>query len=78
MVSIDAPTEKAAKLCERLQGKRSFELVYMAMNDLPDVCFDKLFAYVPRPNLVKLYFYFWFLDALQDASYLTLFAVVNN
>jgi len=29
VVCIDAPTEKATKLCERLQGKRSFKLVYM-------------------------------------------------
>ncbi|XP_068754213.1 holothin acyltransferase-like [Montipora capricornis] len=45
VVCIDAPTEKATKLCERLQGKRSFELVYMVMNDLPDACFDKWFGY---------------------------------
>ena len=45
VVCIDAPTEKAAKLCERLQGKRSFELVYMVMNGVPDACFDKWFGY---------------------------------
>ena len=45
VVCIDAPTEKATKLCERLQGKRSFELVYMVMNDPPDACFDKWFGY---------------------------------
>ena len=45
VVCIDAPTEKATKLCERLQGKRSLELVYMVMNDLPDACFDKWFGY---------------------------------
>jgi len=45
VVCIDAPTEKATKLCERLQGKRSFELVYMVMDDLPDACFDKWFGY---------------------------------
>ena len=44
VVCIDAPTEKASKLCERLQGKRSLELVYMVMNDLPDACFDKWFG----------------------------------
>ena len=45
VVCIDAPTEKATKICERLQGKRSFELVYMVMDDLPDACFDKWFGY---------------------------------
>ena len=45
VVCIDAPTKKATKLCERLQGKRSLELVYMVMNDLPDACFDKWFGY---------------------------------
>ena len=45
VVCIDAPTEKATKLCERLQGKRSFELVYMVINDLPNACFDKWFGY---------------------------------
>ena len=45
LVCIDAPTEKATKLCERLQGKRSFELVYMVMNGVPDACFDKWFGY---------------------------------
>ena len=44
VVCIDAPTEKASKLCERLQGKRSLELVYMVMNDLPDACFEKWFG----------------------------------
>ena len=45
VVCIDAPTEKATKVCERLQGKRSFELVYMVTNDLPNACFDKWFGY---------------------------------
>ena len=45
VVCIDAPTEKATKLCERLQGKRPLELVYMVMNDLPGACFDKWFGY---------------------------------
>jgi len=45
VVCIDAPTQKATKLCERLQGKRSFELVYMVMDDLPDARFDKWFGY---------------------------------
>ena len=45
VVCIDAATEKAARLCERLQGERSFELVYMVMNDLPDACFDRWFCY---------------------------------
>ena len=45
LVCIDAPTEKATKLYERLQGKRSFELVYMIMNRVPDACFDKWFGY---------------------------------
>ena len=45
VVGIDAATEKATKLCERLQGKRSFELVYMIMNRVPDACFDKWFGY---------------------------------
>jgi len=45
VVCIDAPTEKATKLCERLQGKRSLELVYMVINDLPNACFDKWFGY---------------------------------
>ena len=45
VVCIDAPTKKATKLCERLQGKRSFGLVYMVMNDLPGACFDKWFGY---------------------------------
>ena len=44
VVCMDAPTEKAAKLGEKLQGKRSFEQVYMVMNELPDACFDKWFA----------------------------------
>ncbi|XP_044175580.1 uncharacterized protein LOC122958701 [Acropora millepora] len=45
VVCIDAPTKKATKLCERLQGKRSLELVYMIMNYPPDACFDKWFGY---------------------------------
>ncbi|KAL9973079.1 hypothetical protein ACROYT_G019488, partial [Oculina patagonica] len=45
LVCIDAPTKKATELCERLQGKRSYELVYMVINDPPDVCFDKWFGY---------------------------------
>jgi len=45
VVCIDAPTEKATKLCEDFKRKRSFELVYMVMNDLPNACFDKWFGY---------------------------------
>lgn len=45
VVCIDAPTKKATKLCERLEGKKSLELVYMIKNYLPDACFDKWFAY---------------------------------
>ena len=33
VVCIDAPTEKATKLCERLQGKRSLELAYIVMHE---------------------------------------------
>jgi len=44
VVCIDAPTEKATKLCESLQGKRSLGLVYMVMNDVPNACFDKWFG----------------------------------
>ena len=44
VVCIDAPTEKGTKLCERLGGKRSLELAYMVMNNIPDACFDKWFA----------------------------------
>ena len=45
VVCIDVPTEKASKLCERLQGKRSLELVYMVTDDLPNARFDKWFGY---------------------------------
>ena len=45
VVCIDVPTEKASKLCERLQGKRLCGLVYMVTNDLPNACFDKWFGY---------------------------------
>ena len=45
VICIDAPTEKASKLCERLQGKSLFGLVYMVTNDLPNACFDKWFGY---------------------------------
>ena len=44
VVCIDAPTEKATRLCERLQGKRSLELAYMVMNNIPDARFDKWFG----------------------------------
>jgi len=44
VVCIDAPTEKATRLCERLQGKRSLELAYMVMNNIPDSRFDKWFG----------------------------------
>ena len=44
-VCIDAPSEKATKLCERLGGKRSFGLVYMVTNNLPTSRFDKWFGY---------------------------------
>ena len=44
-VCMDVPTEKATKLGEKLQGKRSYEQVYMVMNGgLPDACFDKWFG----------------------------------
>ena len=43
VVCIDAPTEKDTKLCERLGGKRSLELAYMVMNNIPDARFDKWF-----------------------------------
>ena len=45
VVCTDVPTEKASKLCERLQGKRLFGLVYMVTNDLPNARFDKWFGY---------------------------------
>ena len=45
VVSLDTPTQKATELGERLQGKRSMELVYMVMGDCPDACFDKWFGY---------------------------------
>jgi len=44
LVCIDVPTEKGTKLCERLGGKRSLELAYMIMNNIPDARFDKWFA----------------------------------
>ena len=44
VVCIDAPTEKGTELCERLQGKRLLELVYMVLNDLPVARFDKWFG----------------------------------
>ncbi|XP_078354612.1 holothin acyltransferase-like [Oculina patagonica] len=45
VVSLDTLTKKATELGERLQGKRSMELVYMVMGDPPDACFDKSFGY---------------------------------
>ena len=45
VVCIDVPTEKASELCQRLQGKRVFDIVYMVRNDLPGACFDKWFGY---------------------------------
>ena len=45
LLYLDTPTERASELAERLQGKRSIELVYMVMGDCPDVCFDKWFGY---------------------------------
>ena len=45
VVCTDVPTEKASKLCETLQGKRLFGLVYMVTNDLPNARFDKWFGY---------------------------------
>ena len=45
VVCIDAPTEKAIKLCEKLQGKRVFDIVYMVKNDPPSVRFDKWYGY---------------------------------
>ena len=44
VVCIDAPTEKGTSLCERLGGKRSLELAYMVMNNIPDARFDKWFG----------------------------------
>ncbi|KAL9969945.1 hypothetical protein ACROYT_G022231 [Oculina patagonica] len=45
VVSIDAPTKRATELCERLKGKRLFDMVYMIMDDVPDARFDKWFGY---------------------------------
>ena len=45
VVSIDAPDKKAMELCEKLQGKRLFDMVYMVLGDLPAACFDKWFGY---------------------------------
>ena len=47
LISLDTPTERASELAERLQGKRSVELVYvhMVMGDCPDAGFDKWFGY---------------------------------
>ncbi|KAL9987620.1 hypothetical protein ACROYT_G001961 [Oculina patagonica] len=45
VVSLDTLTQKATELGDRLQGKRSMELVYMVMGDPPDACFDKSFGY---------------------------------
>ena len=44
VVCIDAPTKRAKEMGEKLQGKKSFEMVYMVMYDLPDACFDKWFG----------------------------------
>ena len=44
VVCIDALTKKAKEMGEKLQGKKSFEMVYMVMYDLPDACFDKWFG----------------------------------
>ena len=44
VVCIDAITKKAKEMSEKLQGKKSFEMVYMVMYDLPDACFDKWFG----------------------------------
>ena len=44
VVCIDVPTKKATELCERLHGKRSFELVYIVTNDPPNACFNKWFG----------------------------------
>ena len=44
VVCIDAPTKKAKEMSEKLQGKKSLELVYMVMYDLPDACFYKWFG----------------------------------
>ena len=45
VVCIDAPTENAIKLCERLGGKRLFELAFMVTNNLPNAYFDRWFGY---------------------------------
>ena len=44
VVCIDALTKKAKEMGEKLQGKKSLEIVYMVMYDLPDACFDKWFG----------------------------------
>ena len=44
VVYIDAPTKKAKEMGKKLQGKKSFDVVYMVMNGLPDACFDKWFG----------------------------------
>lgn len=44
VVCIDALTKKAKEMSEKLQGKKSFEIVYMVMYDLPGACFDKWFG----------------------------------
>ena len=44
VVCIDALTKKAKEMGEKLQGKKSLEMVYMVMYDLPGACFDKWFG----------------------------------
>ncbi|KAJ7372529.1 hypothetical protein OS493_019038 [Desmophyllum pertusum] len=50
VVCIDTPTKRAIELAEKLQGKRSFDQVYMVMKDPPDACFDKWFYPLPFPT----------------------------
>lgn len=59
VVSIDAPTEKATKLCERLGGKRSFVLVYIVTNDLPNSCFDRWLRQLALVRLSSLNYHFF-------------------
>ena len=44
VVCIDALTKKAEEMGEKLQGKKSLEIVYMVMYDLHGACFDKWFG----------------------------------
>ena len=44
VVSIDAPQQNTMRLAEKLQGKSTFRLMYMATKGLPGACFDKWFG----------------------------------